>query len=191
MKPQRLPFWKRQLPNLITGLRIACIPPVMFALMYDTYEAGWCAAIFFIVASVSDFFDGYFARIYNVESLLGKFLDPVADKLLVTAALVMLIPLGRVSAILVVMLLSRDLLINGLRAVAATEKFVIGAGWTGKWKTGAQMTAIPCLMVKEPLWGVIDILTIGHVLLWISLGLSLLSGFQYIRDFFSRYSEMP
>ncbi|MDZ4676894.1 MAG: CDP-diacylglycerol--glycerol-3-phosphate 3-phosphatidyltransferase [Oligoflexia bacterium] len=190
MKSQRLPFWKRQLPNFITGLRIAFIPPVVIALLYDTPEAGFWAAVFFILASVSDFFDGYFARIYNVESLLGKFLDPVADKLLVTAALVMLIPLGRVSAILVLLILSRDLLINGLRAVAASEKFVIGAGWTGKWKTGAQMCAIPCLMLKNPLLGV-DLLLVGQILLWISLVLSLISGFQYLRDFFSRYSEMP
>lgn len=190
MKSQRLPFWKRQLPNMITWGRIAFIPPVVFFLMYDTPRAGLWAAICFILASVSDFFDGYFARIFHVETLLGKFLDPVADKLLVTAALIMLIPLGRVPALLVLLLLSRDLLINGLRAVAASENFIIGAGWTGKWKTGAQMVAIPALMLKDPLFG-LPLLGIGQMLLWLSLVLSLISAVQYLYAFFSQYNEMP
>jgi CDP-diacylglycerol--glycerol-3-phosphate 3-phosphatidyltransferase len=188
MKTHRLPFWKRQLPNFITGARMACIPPVVLALTYDTPRAGFWAAVFFITASVSDFFDGYFARVFQVETLLGKFLDPVADKLLVMAALIMLVPLGRVSAVLVILLLSRDLLINGLRAVAATERLVIGVGWMGKWKTGAQMTAIPCLMLKWPLFG-LPLLAIGEGLLWVSLALSLISAVQYIWVFFSQYKE--
>jgi CDP-diacylglycerol---glycerol-3-phosphate 3-phosphatidyltransferase len=189
MKTQRLPFWKRQLPNMITWGRIAFIPPVVVCLMYDTAEAGLWAAVFFILASVSDFFDGYFARIFQVETLLGKFLDPVADKLLVTAALIMLIPLGRVPALLVLLLLSRDLLINGLRAVAASENFIIGAGWTGKWKTGAQMVAIPALMIKEPLLG-LPLMQIGLLLLWLSLVLSIISAVQYLYAFFAKYNEL-
>lgn len=173
---------------MITWGRIAFIPPVVIALQYDTLKAGIVAAVFFVLAAISDFFDGYFARIFQVESLLGKFLDPVADKLLVTAALIMLVPLNRVSAIAVILILSRDLMINGLRAVAASERYVIGAGWTGKWKTGTQMTAIPCLMVKVPLYGAPTLL-IGQVLLWISIGLSLISAFQYLWDFFSKYNE--
>jgi CDP-diacylglycerol--glycerol-3-phosphate 3-phosphatidyltransferase len=188
MKAQSHPIWKRRLPNLITFGRIAFVPPVVIALHFDTYRAGVTAAAFFILASLSDFFDGYFARNYQAESILGKFLDPVADKLLVTAALVMLIPLSRVSALLVFLLLARDVLVGGLRAVAATQKFVIGAGWVGKWKTGAQMVAIPCLMIKEPLLGV-PLLPTGQALLWVSLGLSIYSGAQYVWGFFSQYRE--
>jgi CDP-diacylglycerol--glycerol-3-phosphate 3-phosphatidyltransferase len=189
MKPQSLPFWKRQLPNIITALRAIFVLPVVGFLIFDTYEAGFWAAVFFIAASVSDYFDGYFARSYQVETVMGKFLDPVADKLLVNGALIMLIPLHRVSALLVFLILSRDIFINGLRAVAATENIVIGAGWTGKWKTGAQMTAIPCIMLKEPLFGVVPILEIGQILLWVSFGLSAISGAQYCLYFFkkSRY----
>src|ERR1700677_401090 len=126
MKTQKLPVWKRQLPNIITWGRIAAIPAVMYFLYQTNHQdtdtelwADFWATTVFAVASVSDFFDGYFARIFNVETRMGMFLDPVADKLLVTAALIMLIPLGRISPILVVLLLSRDLMINGLRAVAA------------------------------------------------------------------------
>ncbi len=186
MKSQRLPFWKRQLPNMITWSRIAAIPAVVISLLYDTPLAGILAATFFIAASISDFFDGYFARYFHVETLLGKFLDPIADKLLVTAALIMMIPSGKVSAILVLMLLSRDILINGLRAVAAGENFIIGAGWTGKWKTGAQMVAIPALMLGGKI-GNFSLLELGNVLLWISLGLSIISASQYLFAFFSQY----
>jgi CDP-diacylglycerol---glycerol-3-phosphate 3-phosphatidyltransferase len=175
---------------MITWGRIAFIPLVVVSLMYDTPRAGFWAALFFILASVSDFFDGYFARVFEVETLLGKFLDPVADKLLVTAALIMLIPLGRVPALLVLLLLSRDLLINGLRAVAASENFIIGAGWTGKWKTGAQMVAIPALMLKDPLFD-IPLMQLGLLLLWLSLILSIVSAAQYLYAFFTKYNEMP
>jgi phosphatidylglycerophosphate synthase len=100
----------------------------------------------------------------------------------------MLIPLGRVSALLVLLLLSRDILINGLRAVAATRNIVIGAGWVGKWKTGAQMTAIPMLMIKVPLLGAPTLL-VGQILLWVSLALSLYSGADYLWAFFKDYKE--
>jgi CDP-diacylglycerol--glycerol-3-phosphate 3-phosphatidyltransferase len=156
----------------------------MYFLQFEDYRNGVWATVIFIAASVSDFFDGYFARFYNVESRTGKFLDPVADKLLVTAALVMLIPLGRVSPILVVLLLSRDLMINGLRAVVAAERITLNSSWTAKWKTGAQMTAIPFLMLRT-LFG-INILVVGQVLLWIALVLSIISAMDYVKVFLNR-----
>src|ERR1700677_2781717 len=102
MKPQKLPIWKRELPNIITWARIAAIPAVIYFLQTDDYYHGAWATFFFSAASISDFFDGYFARHFNVASRLGTFLDPVADKLLVTAALVMLVALNRISPILVI-----------------------------------------------------------------------------------------
>lgn len=170
---------------MITWARIAAIPPVVYFLQFDTAEAGFWAGWLFIIASVSDYFDGYFARIYHVESLTGKFLDPIADKLLVTAALIMLVPLDRVSPILVVLLLSREILINGLRALAATEHLVINVNWTAKWKTGTQMVAIPCLMFQVPTFGQ-DNHTIGRFLLWVSFGLSVISAVDYLKLFFHR-----
>ena len=176
---------------MVTWSRIAAIPVVVWLLTTDDPETGFWATIVFIVASLSDLLDGYLARHFKVETLLGQFLDTVADKLLVTGALVMLIPLKRVSAILVLLLLSRELLINGLRAVAAGNKLIIGAGWTGKWKTGAQMVAIPCLMLNRNLGGV-NLLLVGQVLLWIALVLSLISAFDYMSVFFNKFdSDKP
>jgi len=185
MRTQKLPVWKRQLPNMITWGRIAAIPGVMYFLQSPSdHQSDFWATTLFTVASISDFFDGYFARIFNVESRIGMFLDPVADKLLVTAALVMLVPLNRISPILVVLLLSRDLMINGLRAVAAGEKMTIKASWTAKWKTGAQMTGIPFVMAQT-LFG-FNILEAGQVLLWIALVLSVISAFDYLKAFVNR-----
>ena len=188
MKPQTVPFWKRQLPNLITWSRIAAIPMVVWGLNENSPRGDLWATIFFVVASISDYFDGYFARFFKVESLLGRFLDPIADKLLVTAALIMLIPLGRISSIVVVLMLSREFLINGLRSVAMSEQFEIRVSWTAKWKTAAQMTALPFLMINRPLLG-FDLHFWGLILIWISLVLSLISAIQYIWDFFALYKK--
>ena len=186
MKTQIIPLWKKQLPNMITLLRIAVIPLVVFFLAYSNWENDFWAAVFFIAASISDFFDGYLARLYNVESVLGQLMDPVADKLLVMAALIMMIPLQRVSPILVLLLLSRDIFIAGIRAAAANERLVIAAGSFGKWKTGFQMVAIPALMLNRSIFGLFDSRPLGFWLLWGSMILSLISAAQYIFEFFKK-----
>lgn len=183
MKTQKLPVWKKQLPNMITLVRIAFIPLVVLGLNYSNPDNDFWAAVFFILASISDFFDGYLARLYKVESVLGQLMDPVADKLLVMGALIMLIPLNRVSPILVLLLLSRDIFIAGIRAAAANEKLIIAAGSYGKWKTGLQMVALPALMLNRDLFG-IDLLVMGQWLLWASMILSLISAIQYIVKYF-------
>ncbi len=185
MKTQKLPFWKRQLPNMITWLRILAIIPVVILLRTDNPDSGFWAMILFIAASLSDYLDGYLARIYHVESLTGKFLDPVADKLLVTAALIMLIPLGRISAVVVILLLCREFLINGLRTVAMSENLVISPTWTAKYKTGAQMAGIPMLIYKEPLLG-IPVYNVGVVLIWVAIVLGYLSAWDYLKLFYSK-----
>lgn len=183
MKPQSLPYWKKQLPNAITWLRMAIIPVVVYFLVKPNSNDDFWAAIFFILASLSDLLDGYLARKYQVESVLGQLMDPVADKLLVMAALIMLVPLARVNPILVLLLLSRDIFIAGIRAAAASEKLVIAAGSMGKWKTGFQMVAIPALLLNRHLFGV-DLNILGVVLLWASMALSLISAIQYSFLFF-------
>ncbi len=178
MKAQKLPSWKKQLPNTITLIRIAFVPLVVCCLLNGDPRLNFWGAMFFIVASVSDLLDGYFARLYKVESILGQLMDPVADKLLVMAALIMMIPLGRVHPILVLLLLSRDIFISGLRAAAASQALVIPAGSSGKWKTGMQMFAIPALMLNRYLFGV-NLLSMGQWLLAGSMILSLVSAIQY------------
>lgn len=173
----------RLLPNLLTILRIICVPFIIYLMLDPSRFNNWAAAIIFIFASITDYLDGYIARKYNVVTLLGKFLDPISDKLLVTSILIMLIPMERVHAILVILLLFRDILIDGLRSVAAAENIIIAAGPLGKWKTAIQMISIPGILVYEPVLG-IPFHLIGYWGLWLSVVLSLLSGVGYLKGFF-------
>src|SRR5688572_25207187 len=108
------PSWKSDIPNLITFSRILFVPLIVVVLLEDTEFRGILAAGLFVLASITDYFDGYLARRFHVESVLGKFVDPVADKILVTSTLVMMIPTKDISPILVILLLSRDILVGGL-----------------------------------------------------------------------------
>jgi CDP-diacylglycerol--glycerol-3-phosphate 3-phosphatidyltransferase len=171
--------WQRQLPNIITISRIAFVPLIVAALYMDKPMGGVVAGLLFILASIGDWLDGYLARLYNVESLLGKFMDPISDKILVTCTLVMMIPTKDISPLLVILLLMRDTLINGLRSVAASENIIIAAGQMGKWKTAVQMVAIPAALIEIPV-GPLPSYQIGIVGLWLSVILSMISGTQYV-----------
>ncbi len=127
----------------ITLARVALIPVFMILLLH-----GWmiAAVVVFIVASVTDFVDGYVARHYNQVSDFGKFLDPLADKLLVTAAMLVFVQWGRMPSWALMIVLTREFAISGLRMVAATSGKVIAAGWSGKIKTASTMVCL-CLMI--------------------------------------------
>jgi CDP-diacylglycerol---glycerol-3-phosphate 3-phosphatidyltransferase len=174
--------WKSDIPNLVTFSRILFVPLIIGVQWEDTVENGYWAAVLFALASITDYFDGYLARRFNVESVLGKFVDPVADKILVMSILIMMIPTREISPILVILLLSRDTLVEGIRAVAASESLIIAAGAFGKWKTAIQMVAIPAVLVEVPLFG-IPFKEIGIAGLWVSVVLSVVSGFQYVMFF--------
>ncbi len=174
--------WQIALPNIITLSRIVAVPFIVWALWMNTPEGGSIAAYLFIFASIGDYVDGWLARHYKVESVMGKFLDPIADKILVTSTLVMMIIARGVNPIVVIILLSRDSLIDGLRAVAASEKLIIAAGTLGKWKTALQMIAIPCILFQIPI-GPLESYDIGIWGLWLSVLLSAFSGLQYLQTF--------
>lgn len=174
-----IPAWKKRLPMQLTWGRMAVCPLIVGLLVLGGPIDRWIAAGLFIAASITDWFDGYFARKYKAISSMGKFMDPIADKILVASTLIMLIPLDRVGPIVVLLLLVRDILIGGIRAVAATDNLVIDAKATGKWKTGLQMVAIPAILVDVPFD--LPLLRIGQSLLWFSVVLSLLSGWQYVQ----------
>lgn len=163
------------------------IPAVIYALSLRTNTADWVAAFLFGIASITDYFDGYLARKYKLETVYGKLLDPLADKFLVICSCVMLQELGRMNPFIVMVLLCRELAITGLRAVASAEGIVIGASSGGKWKTTTQMFAIPFMMVLDE--SILPFYRIGVVLLYISLGLSLWSAFHYVVEFFKRLAE--
>lgn len=164
----------------LTIARMAVCPLFIPLIAADKTLFNWIAAAIFIAASITDWADGHFARKYGAISNMGKFMDPIADKILVATVLIMMIPEGRVRPELVLLLLCRDILIGGIRSVAAADRIVIDAKAAGKWKTAMQMVAIPALLVGKPLMG-IPLFEIGAVLLWVSVILSMVSGFQYVR----------
>ncbi len=200
------------LPNMLTMGRIVAIPLVLVFVYYESRINSFIAACLFAAASITDFLDGWLARRQGLITVLGKFLDPLADKLLVTSTLVMLIPLGRIPAWVVVLLLTRELTITGLRSIAVTEGVVIAASQGGKWKTAFQLTGILGLLIHYPYpiaiitpalhqlvagtWfhrmladvGIpvrpwVDFHMVGLWLIYLSLFFSVFSGVQYIYRF--------
>lgn len=173
-------------PNLLTSLRILFIPAVLLMMQYDSPTNAFIASVIFAIACITDFFDGWVARRFNQTSVLGKLMDPLADKLLVTGALVMLIDLGRVSAWLVFVILAREMFVTGLRSVAAGEGLILAARDLGKQKTAFQMIGLWCLLVhyKYPvLGGLVSFHRVGFWVLILSLGFSLASAIDYTRSF--------
>ena len=168
-------------PNLVTLFRIATAPVLVWLLMYTGPAASWGAAGVFFVATVSDYFDGYLARSYDAVTTLGKFLDPMADKLVVMTALIMLTGMARtphVPAWMVVVLVSRETLVTGLRAVAAAEGLIVGAEELGKYKMSLQAIAIHGLLIHYTYMHV-DFYAAGMFVLWFAMVVSVWSGIDY------------
>ncbi|HEX4448896.1 MAG TPA: CDP-diacylglycerol--glycerol-3-phosphate 3-phosphatidyltransferase [Polyangiaceae bacterium] len=179
------------LPNLLTFGRVLAIPFLIWLLDTPTPVRNFWACILFTMAAITDMLDGYLARKLGVVSVLGKFLDPLADKLIVMAALVWMVPMGRIPAWIVVLLLAREISVTGLRSVAASEGVVISAGQEGKTKTALQMIGIVALVLGYPYHlsylgidlGTIDMIHVGRLLVYLSLLFSFASAAQYVRLF--------
>lgn len=177
-RPGGLPRW---VPNALTGVRLLFIPVVVCLLLHPSETGSLIAGGFFFVACWSDFLDGYLARRHGIITRAGKLLDPLADKLMVMAALVMLcaVPrLPRVPAWLVVIIVGREIAITGLRAIAVEEGYVLAAEELGKYKTIFQMFAIHGLLLHYRFLG-IDFFAAGMYFLWISTAVSLWSAVHY------------
>ncbi len=170
------------LPNLLTISRIVVIP-VIFMMVYIQASV-WqlLAAVLFIVASITDYLDGYLARARNETSAFGRLLDPIADKLLVTSALVVILAVPgmvvcKLSYIPVIVILCREILVSGLREFLMEVKVGMPVTRLAKWKTGFQMTALSMMLLKGFwLWG-----GIGEILLWIAGVLTFITGYQYFQ----------
>jgi CDP-diacylglycerol--glycerol-3-phosphate 3-phosphatidyltransferase len=173
----------RNLPNLLTGARIVAIPVVMVFLCFSGPLASFLGALCFMAAGATDFLDGFIARRQQLVSRFGKFMDPLADKLLVSAALIMLIPLGRVPAWMAVIIIGRELAVTGLRALAAAEGIILAPDRWGKTKTLLQMTALTALILHYP-YQALDFQRLGTGLLWLALIVTLTSGVGYFQTFF-------
>lgn len=180
------------LPNILTMLRIAAIPLLATLLMSPERSAGFWAAAVFALASITDWLDGYLARRMEIVTVFGKFLDPIADKLIVMAALIMILPFGRVPAWMVLIILGREIIITGLRGIASSEGIVIQASDLGKFKTIFQIVAILGLLlhydynwffgIQHPLLQV-NMHNVGMFYLWIATLLTVWSGGDYLFRF--------
>ena len=180
------------LPNILTMMRIAAIPLLAALLMSPSRPAGFWAAALFSVASITDWLDGYLARRMGIVTIFGKFLDPIADKLIVMAALIMILPFDRVPAWMVLVILGREIIITGLRGIASNEGIVIQASDLGKYKTIFQIVAIIGLILHYNynwFFGISHVLltvnmhNVGMFFLWIATVLTVWSGVDYLLRF--------
>ncbi|MSP26292.1 MAG: CDP-diacylglycerol--glycerol-3-phosphate 3-phosphatidyltransferase [Myxococcales bacterium] len=190
---ERRDLWQdaKNLPNLLTFLRVLMIPAVLVLLDQANPRACYWAAIVYALAAITDLLDGWLARRQGLESVLGKFLDPLADKLIVAAVLVWLVGMGRMPGWAVVVLLSREITITALRGVASSEGLVIAAGDGGKLKTALQMVGLICLIVGYPYqfslgfydFGRVDFVHVGRMLVYLSIVFSMTSAASYLQLF--------
>ena len=160
-------------PNILTVARM-CLVPVFVALLMTGNPIP--AGIIFIIASLTDTLDGYLARKNNQITVFGKFMDPLADKLLVCSALICMVELGTIPAWIVIVIVGRDFIISGFRLVAVERGVVIAAGFWGKLKTVVQM--VMCILLIFPFTGISH--TIGIVLMWAALALTIISLVDYL-----------
>lgn len=190
---ERKTLWKdaKNLPNLLTFARVLMIPIVLVLLSRGTPHDCFWAAVVYALAAITDALDGWLARRQGLVSVLGKFLDPLADKLIVAATLVWLVSMGRIHAWAVALLISRELTITALRGIASSEGLVIAAEKGGKAKTALQMIGIICLILGFPYringffydFGVIDLVHVGRLMVYASLVFSVTSAVGYMSLF--------
>jgi CDP-diacylglycerol--glycerol-3-phosphate 3-phosphatidyltransferase len=184
-KAMELPVKFKQLlkdPNSLTLFRILATPIIVILLFFPNRFCSFLAALIFSAAAITDYFDGYLARRYGLVSNLGKVMDPVADKLIVSSAFIMMTSLGWIPAWLVCIIIGRELAITGLRNIIAENKLDVSASELGKYKTGFQIAAIIPLLIHYEYFGV-HLHVIGMFFLWGALIFTLWSGIDYFIRF--------
>ena len=188
------------LPNRITLFRTILIPVFIFCLLFNMGDSTvsiingrpvklniFIAALIFIVAAITDFIDGYLARKYNLITNMGKFLDPLADKLLVGSAFIVMVELGLMHSWMVVVVIAREFAVTGLRLLAVEKGEVIPAGMLGKLKTISQLVAIVLILLGNPIFNTWNF-ELDYIILWISVILTILSGIEYFNNASGRVS---
>lgn len=164
------------LPNKLTIFRVILIPFFVVLLLFDiTAYDKWIALAIFIIASLTDFLDGHIARKYNLVTNFGKFMDPLADKLLVCSAMICLVELSRIPAWVVIVIIAREFIISGFRLVASDNGVVIAASYWGKFKTTFQILMI-CLMIAD----LPQLALITQIVMWVALALTVISLVDYL-----------
>ncbi|AFM25732.1 CDP-diacylglycerol--glycerol-3-phosphate 3-phosphatidyltransferase [Desulfomonile tiedjei] len=181
---------KKHLPNFLTLGRLVLVPPIILFLFFPGKVASATAGLLFFVASLTDFFDGFIARRFSLESSFGRFLDPIADKVLVTSALVMLIALDRVPAWIVMLIITREVAVSALRAITKSWDTTLQPSPVGKLKAVFQFAAIVPLIIHYDytfFFVTVNFHFIGTVLLYIALFLTIWSGMDYFLRFYREY----
>ena len=171
------------LPNCITMVRISFIPVLFLLLLSPGQTMSLVLAFLFIAVSFTDLLDGYVARKYKIVTTMGKFLDPIADKLVINTAMILMIPIGRIPAWVVAIIIIRDFAVDGIRNVASSAGHIMQASWLGKQKTLCQVFAVSALMIHYPFLGA-DAHVVGTSILFLALVLSIYSGLDYLVKFY-------
>jgi len=181
--------------NILTMSRIAAIPAIVGLLLIQGLVWHWVALALFIVACVTDWFDGYVARRLDQVSPLGRFLDPIADKLVVAAVLLVLVSIGHIdgwSILAALVILCREILVSGLREFLAELRVGVPVSMLAKWKTAVQMIALGFLIVAKPESELpINAMLIGEILLWIAAVLTLITGYDYMTIGLKHMAKQP
>jgi len=188
-KHERKHLWS--LPNMLTMGRVAAVPLLVLLMLGEGKWPSFLAALLFSLVCITDLVDGYLARKMGIVTTIGKFLDPLADKLIVMTALIMLIPMDRVEAWIVVIIVARELAVTGLRAIAQESGVIIDASELGKRKTAAQISAIIPLLLHHNDYPVFDwnFHAIGSVVIWIALVMTIWSGYDYFKKYYDAVKE--
>lgn len=176
------------LANCLTFARIGSIPIIVLLLYFPGRITSALAMLAFIAASLTDLVDGIVARKYNMVTNMGKFLDPLADKLLIASVMIMLVANGWLQAWVAIVIIGREIMVTGLRAIAADENVVIAADSYGKLKTIFQIVALCPLILHYSWWGV-NLNLAGQILIHIALLLALVSGANYLKNFYTQLQD--
>ena len=183
-----------KLPNLLTFSRIGVIPLLVAAFYLDDPFGNIVACALFALAAVTDYLDGYLARAWSQQSNLGRFLDPVADKLMVAAAILMMVAFEMISGwsiLAALVILCREILVSGLREFLAELRVGLPVSKLAKWKTAIQMVAITLLLLGDAGPGWLPIVALGDIALWIAAALTLITGYDYLRAGLRHMREDP
>ena len=173
---------QKNIPNILTLLRIALIPALVLAFYADLKVAHCASAVIFIFASITDYVDGFLARAWGVQSNFGKVLDPIADKLLVSATLIMMVEKNIVPVVPTLFIICREILVAGMREYLAELKVRLQDSYLAKIKTAVQMIAIIMLLLGEDVTGLSYTDFIGRLLIWVASILTILTGYKYLRQ---------
>ena len=169
----------------LTSFRIAMVLPVILLILYDTAVSYWLAAILWITAGLSDALDGYLSRKWSAQTTAGALLDPVADKIFTLSILILLCYLQKIDPFLVILLVSRDIYITGLRSIAADKGLILYAKPLAKWKTALQIVGVFLMLIGIPTSFYVE--QAGYGLLWVCVLMSWLSALDYTNDFRKKF----